>query len=477
MSAKTLIFIPTYNECDNAPRMCEEIHKLGLDADVLFVDDNSPDGTGKLLEDLKMRVPRLIVQHRSGKLGIGSAHFDGISWAYEQGYQLLVTLDCDFTHSPADIPKLIEAAQDRDAAVGSRWMSSHSLPGWNLLRRFLTNFGHLLTKYVLGIPQDASGAFRAYRLDRLPRAVFSLVKTRGYSFFFESLFVLNKNSFAIGEIPIVLPARTYGHSKMDFAAAVRSARFVFELCLAAIRRPEQFLLEGAKAEIDPGLCDPQDWDRYWNEKSHAAGLTYEVIAGLFRRLIIKPNLERALLATFPPGSSLLHAGCGSGQVDTDLQKTMRITGLDISAGALRLYARNNPHADAIKHGDIFHLPFPDGTFSGVYNLGVMEHFTADEITRILLEFRRVLRPDGRLLIFWPMACAPSVQVLKAVHCVLGWFTARPTQLHPPEVSLLMSSREAGEYIRKGGFKLERFSYGARDLFTQAVLGAVKATEQ
>lgn len=243
MDGKTLIFIPTYDERDNAPRMCEAIHTLGLDADVLFVDDNSPDGTGRILDGLKPRFPRLVVRHRSGRLGLGSAHLEAIRWACAQGYQVLVTMDCDFTHAPTDIPLLIAAARQCDLAVGSRWVNEHSLPGWNLFRRSVTRLGHFLTKTVLDIPQDASGAFRAYRLDRLPRGLFDLVRSRGYSFFFESLFILNRNGCAIGEVPIVLPARTYGHSKRSAVAAARDARYLFELYLDYRRRPERYLLK------------------------------------------------------------------------------------------------------------------------------------------------------------------------------------------------------------------------------------------
>lgn len=247
MAARTLIVVPTYNEADNAPLMCQEIHKLPLDADVLFVDDNSPDGTGNILEALKPQYPRLIVRHRTGKLGIGSAHLDAIQWAYDQGYQTVVTLDGDFSHSPSDIPAMIEAAERSDVAVGSRWTQPNSLPGWNVFRRVLTTGGHLLTKFVLGVPQDASGAFRAYRLDRLPREVFGPVKSRGYAFLFESLFVIHRNGFSIAEVSIVLPARTYGHSKMSANDALTSARYVFELYLAYLMHPGRFLIDKVSA--------------------------------------------------------------------------------------------------------------------------------------------------------------------------------------------------------------------------------------
>ncbi|MEP7000400.1 MAG: glycosyltransferase, partial [bacterium] len=190
-SLKTLVMVPTYNERDNAPRMVAAIKALDLDVDVLFIDDNSPDGTGPLLEALCADYPRLTVRHRAGKNGIGSAHLDGIAAAYEGGYQRLVTLDCDFSHSPEDIPAFLRAADIADVVVGSRWTTMDSLPGWNLYRRMMTGIGHFLTRAVLGMPYDATGAFRAYRLDRIPQDVFSLVRSRSYSFFFESLFILH----------------------------------------------------------------------------------------------------------------------------------------------------------------------------------------------------------------------------------------------------------------------------------------------
>ena len=126
-------------------------------SDLLFLDDNSPDGTGQLLDDLAAKEPRLHVIHRAGKLGIGSAHLDGITWAYEHGYTRLVTMDCDFTHSPADIPRLLACADSAAIVVGSRWLQSGSLPGWSLFRRLLTGLGHFLTR------SSASHALRCHR--------------------------------------------------------------------------------------------------------------------------------------------------------------------------------------------------------------------------------------------------------------------------------------------------------------------------
>ena len=465
----TLIFVPTYNERDNAPRMARELAALPLDADILFVDDNSPDGTGKLLEELKKEIPRLIVHHRSGKLGIGTAHSEAIAWAYHQKYKTLVTLDCDFTHSPADIPSMIGAAQNADIAVGSRWVNRDSLPGWNLFRRAMTFLGHGLTKFILGIPQDASGAFRVYRLDRIPADIFGLVKSKSYSFFFESMFVFNRNKLSIQEIPITLPARTYGNSKMSTQAAFNSARYIFELAIQNIRRPEQFLLPSQNLRLDANISDPQNWDAYWNESGETGNPVYEIIAGVYRRCFIKRNLEKAIRREFLPGSSLLHAGCGSGQVDINIQSEMKITALDISKGALALYSRNNKNAAAIVHGSIFNLPFPDNTFDGIYNLGVMEHFTEEEISRILCEFHRVLKIGGKIILFWPHAKAPSVFILRNCHKLLHVFYSKKITLHPPEISLYLSSRDAAFKLLRNGFDLQSVNYGPSDLFIQAII--------
>ena len=242
-SHKTLIFVPTYNERDNVPELFKQIQALGLDVDLLFLDDNSPDGTGQLLDELAAKEPRLHVIHRTGKLGIGSAHVDGITWAYDHGYTRLVTMDCDFTHSPADIPRLLEWGDKYDVVVGSRWLEPGSLPGWNLLRRFLTNFGHWLTSCLLRMPYDATGAFRVYDLKRIPRYLFPAVKSRSYAFFFESLFLLRCNGFSIWEVSIVLPSRMYGHSKMSWREAARSAAHVWKLFLGRTFNPGQFHLE------------------------------------------------------------------------------------------------------------------------------------------------------------------------------------------------------------------------------------------
>ena len=194
---RTLVFVPTYNERENVEALCNGLLNLPFDFDILFLDDNSPDGTGEILHRLQQSHKNITVVHRTDKLGIGSAHFEGINWAYDHGYKLLITMDCDFTHPPEYVGQILKELRDNDVVVGSRYMSANSLPGWAFMRRMLTHTGHLVTRLLLGLPYDATGALRLYRLDRIPRGVFQLVHSRGYSFFFESLFVLHVNHFRI----------------------------------------------------------------------------------------------------------------------------------------------------------------------------------------------------------------------------------------------------------------------------------------
>ena len=470
---KTLVMVPTYNERENAPLMVEAIRSLDLDVDVLFVDDDSPDGTGPLLDALCVGYDRLRVIHRIGKRGIGGAHLEGIAAGYDGGYQRLVTLDCDFSHSPEDIPAFLEAADSADVVVGSRWTTLDSLPGWNVFRRMMTGMGHFLTRAVLGMPYDATGAFRAYRLDHVPRALFPLVQSRSYSFFFESLFILHQNGFRIEEIPIVLPARTYGHSKMTTRAALQSVKIMLGIGARFRRSPADFRLRAAAVATNPQLEDPQHWDEYWRHSAQVTKRVYSVIASLYRRVFIRPRLHRVLRRHFGRGARLVHAGCGGGQVDQGLHERLRITALDISPDALRLYQQNNPTAQQIQHGDILALPYGDASFDGYYSLGVIEHFTESEIARILAEAHRVLRPRGRIVLFWPHARATSVRVLGLAHRLLAR-SGSATQLHPAEVSLLSSRSMAEGLLRDGGFTMTSYDFGAKDLWIQAVVVAERA---
>ena len=222
-----LVFIPTYNERDNVMKLYERISKLRLPLDILFIDDNSPDGTGNILDQINK--PNVFIIHRSGKLGIGSAHKDGIAWAYSHKYAQLITMDSDFLHRPEDIPAMMDQSENSDIVVASRFIQKDSLQEWPLWRKFLTTSGHAVTKLLLNIPYDITGAFRLYKIDRIPRDLFEKAVSNGYSFFPESLNIMNRNGIRISEIPVILPQRTYGNSKLKFRDMVQWLLFIVKL--------------------------------------------------------------------------------------------------------------------------------------------------------------------------------------------------------------------------------------------------------
>ncbi|MFI1913838.1 glycosyltransferase [Nocardia sp. NPDC020380] len=241
-----LILVPTYNERNNVGPLLTGIFEQGLDFDVLFIDDNSPDGTGEVLDELaKQYEPHVHVLHRPGKLGIGSAHRDGIRWAYAHHYPALITMDSDFAHPPAYLPALLAAGQGHDVVIGSRYLERDSLTAWSLFRTVLARAGHFLTVTMLRMPFDATVAFRYYRLDTMPPGVFDLVRSSSYSFFFESLFVLNLNGFAIDQIPIHPLSRTSGTSKMASRDVATSIGFLLLLCAEKYLRPWRLRLRTA----------------------------------------------------------------------------------------------------------------------------------------------------------------------------------------------------------------------------------------
>src|SRR3984893_9730720 len=137
--SKVLVFIPTYNKAENAESLCRELSALQLGVDILFCDDGSPDGTGEIVDELAGEFSHVCAIHRPSKLGIGSAHQEGIRYAYAHGYETLVTMDCDFTHQPADVERLLAVAHSsgQPVSIGSRYMKPDSLPGWNPMRRSL----------------------------------------------------------------------------------------------------------------------------------------------------------------------------------------------------------------------------------------------------------------------------------------------------------------------------------------------------
>lgn len=219
----------------------------------------------------------------------------------------------------------------------------------------------------------------------------------------------------------------------------------------------------------------KEWDKYWTKKKTSSQTIYRAIASFYRKLIIKKALNHFIQKEFKKNASLLHAGSGAGQVDNDLLKKFDITALDISQEALKLYKINNgPNSKTIK-ASIFEIPTKDKTFDGIYNLGVHEHFTKQENEKIFKEYKRVLKDDGKLVIFWPPKYGLSVNFLNTLHFILNDILRRKIRLHPDEISLIEGKTQVQNFINDSGFKMTKFYFGPKDLFTQCVIVAKKST--
>jgi ubiquinone/menaquinone biosynthesis C-methylase UbiE len=222
--------------------------------------------------------------------------------------------------------------------------------------------------------------------------------------------------------------------------------------------------------------EEKEWDKYWTKKKTTSQAIYRVIASFYRQFIIKRALNGSINSEFKKGSRLLHAGSGSGQVDKDLVKKFDITALDISLQALKLYKINNGQDSKVIKASIFDIPAKDKTFEGIYNLGVHEHFTGSENTKILKEFNRILVENGKIVLFWPPKFGLSVLFLNSLHFVLNDLLKRKIRLHPDEVSLIESRRQVENLLKDVGFKVTKFYFGPKDLFTYCVVIAKKTKD-
>ena len=225
---KTVVVIPTYDERENVAQMSEAVLAALPDAALLFVDDNSPDGTGVAIDALAAKDPRVSCLHRKGKDGLGRAYVAGFEKALEMGADRVVQMDCDFSHDPKDLPRLV--AEDADLVIGSRYVKGGGTPGWPFRRRLISRAGGLFIRTVTGMPlRDPTGGFKCWRAETLRRIDFPTVESAGYSFQLEMNHRTWKAGFAIREIPIVFTDRARGYSKITPGIAVESVKIALRL--------------------------------------------------------------------------------------------------------------------------------------------------------------------------------------------------------------------------------------------------------
>src|SRR5436309_5152816 len=213
---RTLVVVPTYNERENLPPLAQRILALPVTVDLLVVDDNSPDGTGKIADQLAAKFPSAHVLHRTEKTGLGRAYIAGFKWALERGYEFVFELDGDFSHNPDDIPMFLEAANNADLVLGSRYLNGIRIINWPLSRLMLSKCAATYVRVITGMPfTDPTGGYKCFRRRALEAINLDGVGSNGYSFQIEMTHKLWREGRQVVEVPIVFTDRFQGHSKMS----------------------------------------------------------------------------------------------------------------------------------------------------------------------------------------------------------------------------------------------------------------------
>jgi len=229
---RILVSLATYNEAGNLAPLIAEIHKFLPRADVLVIDDNSPDGTWKIAEEMGVTDPRIKLLKRPGKLGLGTATLAAMNYAMEHSYDLLQNMDADFSHPPRYLPGILAGMSKYDVMIGSRYVQGGGTENWPLPRRIISQSVNTMVRFLFRMPvQDASGAYRCYRVSMLRRVPLDQVKSRGYSFQQEVLFRCHKTGCKLGEYPIIFENRRAGASKVNRKEAIRSMSMIMYLGL------------------------------------------------------------------------------------------------------------------------------------------------------------------------------------------------------------------------------------------------------
>jgi dolichol-phosphate mannosyltransferase len=233
---RALLCLPTYDERENLEPMLRALGEvLGPDDRVLVIDDGSPDGTGDLADRLAAELPYVDVLHRERKEGLGRAYLAGFRVALERGAEIVLEMDCDFSHDPNDVPRLIEAAAGADLVLGSRYVRGGGVRDWGLLRRLISKGASLYTQLLLMPVKDATGGFKCFRREVLERLDLDAITSRGYMFQIETTYRARRLGFRVEEIPITFADREVGGSKMSRAIVAEAIWKVPALRLAALR--------------------------------------------------------------------------------------------------------------------------------------------------------------------------------------------------------------------------------------------------
>lgn len=232
LPGRLLVAVATYNEIDNLPALVDAILAELPTADILVVDDDSPDGTGRWCEERSATEPRLACLRREGQRGLGSATVAAFRYAIDLGYDFVITMDADFSHPPEYLPTLVAAARDADVAIGSRYVAGGQIVGWPRTRRLASRLVNNASRYLAGLaPRDSSGAFRCYRVEALRRIDLDAIRSHGFSYLEETLWHLQRAPAKMVEVPITFHQRRAGRSKVHVGEAFGKLKTIFRLAV------------------------------------------------------------------------------------------------------------------------------------------------------------------------------------------------------------------------------------------------------
>lgn len=226
MLKKDLVIIPTYNEAINSNLIYKKIRATNTHSEILFIDDNSPDNTSLVVNEIINNDKKVHLINRRKKLGIGSAHKEGFIWAKENEFDYVTTIDADLSHNPDLIPYMLKNIEKYNIIITGRFLQEDTLEEWPLIRKLITKARHEVVKSLLGVPYDTSGAFRCYNFTQVKIEDLLMAKDNGYSFFWESLFLLYKKKYTILEIPMKQPRRIHGSSKISIKDIFRAITYL-----------------------------------------------------------------------------------------------------------------------------------------------------------------------------------------------------------------------------------------------------------
>ncbi|GCF11342.1 polyprenol monophosphomannose synthase [Dictyobacter arantiisoli] len=239
---KTIIIIPTYNEYDNLRPLLDTVFSYAPQSDLLIVDDNSPDGTGQLADQIAAEDPRVHVLHRAGKLGLGTAYVAGFKYSIEHNYDAAFEMDADFSHDPKYLPGFLKTIENADLVIGSRYIPGGSTPNWSYVRRLISGSGNIFARFMLHIPvHDCTAGYRCYRREVLESIDLDTIQSQGYAFQVELAYRVMKQGFRIREIPITFMDRRIGQSKMSRKIVIEAFTFVVRARFGKVPMPSPAL--------------------------------------------------------------------------------------------------------------------------------------------------------------------------------------------------------------------------------------------